>query len=106
MKRVSRLVGALAVVLTTSVALAQSGPTGALNGRVVDRDRAAIPGASVALLNLATNDRRMAVTNNEGLYRLSSLPPGTYELTIALDGFRPVKQEGVQVEAAVPRTID
>ena len=106
MQRILRFAVASVVVLTTSTAWAQSGPSGVLNGRVVDQSQAAVPGATVVATHIATNDARTTVTNLEGLYRLAALPPGRYELLITLDGFKPVLRQGVVVEAAVPRTID
>jgi hypothetical protein len=97
---------ACAIFLTTTGALAQSGPTGALNGRVVDQSQGAIPGATVTVVNAATNESRTDVTNGEGMYAVPALPVGIYEVTIQLDGFKTVKRQGVLVEAAVPGRID
>jgi hypothetical protein len=87
-------------------ARAQSGPTGALNGRVVDQSQGAIPGVTVSVRDVARNHSRGAVTNTEGYYSLPALPTGIYELTVQIDGFKTVRREGVLVEAAVTRTID
>jgi hypothetical protein len=99
----------LAVVLTIACAasaLAQSSPTGVLAGRVVDQSQGAMPGVAVTAVNTATNDTRTDVTNTQGLYRLTALPVGSYELRFELEGFKRVTRGGVVVEAAVPRTID
>jgi hypothetical protein len=97
---------ALVLLAFTSGARAQSSPTGALNGRVVDQSRAVMPGVTVLVVNAATNESRTDVTNGQGLYGLAALPVGTYEITFQLEGFKVVKRTGVLVEAAVPRTID
>src|SRR5688572_21374063 len=96
----------LAVLALARAAGAQSGPTGSLNGRVMDPGLGAVPGVTVSAVNLATNDIRTEVTNGEGVYRLTSLAVGSYQLTYQLDGFKTVRRTGVLVEAAVPRTID
>ena len=96
----------LAITAVASTVSAQSGPTGALNGRVVDQSHAAIPGVTVTASHTATNSLRTSVTNGEGLYSLPALPTGTYDLIFQIDGFRTVRRQGVMVEAAVPRTID
>ncbi len=95
-----------AVLAWPATVTAQSGPAGALNGRVVDQSQAAIPGVTLTAVNTATNDARNTITNSEGFYRLAGLTPGTYEVTFQLDGFKSTKRQGVVVEAAVPRTID
>jgi hypothetical protein len=96
----------LAITAIASTVSAQSGPTGALNGRVVDQSHAAIPGVTVTASHTATNSVRTSVTNAEGLYSLPALATGTYDLIFQIDGFRTVRRQGVLVEAAVPRTID
>ncbi len=78
MHRSLRFAVTVAVMMTGGTLWAQSGPTGALNGRVVDQSQGAIPGATVAAVNTATNESRMAVTNEAGFYTLTALPVGTY----------------------------
>lgn len=100
------LVLVLTMLATAAVAAAQSGPTGSLNGRVMDPSQAAVPGVTVTATNTATNDVRTTVTNGDGVYQLPALAIGTYQLTFELDSFRSIRRTGVLVEAAVPRTID
>ncbi|MEX2273027.1 MAG: carboxypeptidase regulatory-like domain-containing protein [Vicinamibacterales bacterium] len=95
-----------AMLTLANPAFAQSGPTGTLNGRVLDQSHAGVPGVTVTAANVARNDTRHAVTNADGFYALPGLATGTYELTIQLEGFKTVRRLGVLVEAAVPRTVD
>lgn len=99
-------VAAVAVAVLAAGASAQSGPSGALNGRIVDQSRAAVPGAAVTAVNTATNESRTTISSEEGLYTIAGLPVGTYELVVELDGFKTVRRRGILVEAAVPRTVD
>jgi hypothetical protein len=64
------LILVLAILAVAVTAAAQSGPTGSLNGRVIDQSQAAVPGVTVTATNIATNDTRTDVTNAEGVYRL------------------------------------
>jgi hypothetical protein len=96
----------IALLASASSAVAQSGPTGSLSGRVIDQSQSAVPGVTVTATNTATNDTRVDVTNSEGVYRLSALTVGTYQLTFQVNGFKTLQRGGVLVEAAVPRTID
>lgn len=103
------LCAVVAIVVTwlaAPLASAQSGPTGSLNGRVTDPSLGAVPGVTVSAVNAATNDTRVEVTNADGVYRLSALAVGTYQITFQLEGFKTVHRTGVLVEAAVPRTLD
>jgi hypothetical protein len=54
----------------------------------------AVPGATVRARNEATNDVRTVTTTGEGLYVFSQLPPGTYEVSAEMKGFRKTVQTG------------
>jgi len=61
---------------------------GALGGRVTDQSGAVIPGASIALQNLATGVQQSVGTGHAGVFRFPVLTPGTYSVTAKLKGFR------------------
>ena len=82
----------LFVLLTGSPAMAQNS---AFNGRMVDADGGALPGVSVILVNLNTGVVREAATNNQGLFNLPGLPPGTYSITTSLPGFATETRDNV-----------
>ena len=87
----------LAVVVLTlatpPLALAQSQATTAeINGRVADAQGGVLPGVTVTATNPETGYSRTAVTNEEGVFVLPLLPPGTYEVTMELSGFSTFKQ--------------
>ena len=65
--------------------------TGAIGGRVIDQTGAVVPGVSVAVRNLATGVEESAESNHAGLYRFPVLMPGTYSITVSLNGFRDVQ---------------
>jgi hypothetical protein len=69
--------------------------TGTITGVVTDPNSAAIPGASVRVRNEATNDVRSTTTTADGLYVFSQLPPGTYEVTVEMQGFSKSVRTGV-----------
>ena len=62
--------------------------TSSLSGRVTDSRGAAILGAEVEALNVATNSRSTAVTTSEGQYVFAALPPGRYRLTARMQNFQ------------------
>ncbi|MGH9958322.1 MAG: carboxypeptidase-like regulatory domain-containing protein, partial [Pyrinomonadaceae bacterium] len=70
-------------------ALAQQSATATLTGRIVDPQGAVVSGASAIATQQATGARRETTTNDEGLYVLSNLPPGDYELRFEAKGFKP-----------------
>jgi hypothetical protein len=85
-------------------AVAQSGPTGSLEGRITDQSQAPLPGVSVNARHLATGETRIATTNGDGFYRMAALTVGRYTLSYQLSGFKTVTSD-VPVEAAVPRSV-
>ena len=58
--------------------------TGNITGRVVDQQGAAIPGATVTAKSSSTGFTRTEVSDAEGVYRLSALPVGIYDVTAEL----------------------
>jgi Carboxypeptidase regulatory-like domain/TonB dependent receptor len=61
--------------------------TGQISGTVTDPTGAAVPGASVAAMNTATNASHTTTTSSTGAYIFTSLAPGSYEVTITAPGF-------------------
>ena len=61
---------------------------GTISGEVKDGTGALLPGASVTVVNKATNATRTTVTNSAGLFDFPALPPGAYSVTAELEGFR------------------
>jgi protocatechuate 3,4-dioxygenase beta subunit len=77
---------------------ASSETTSEVTGSVTDSTGAAVPEATVVITSVETNARRQTRTNEAGLYRLTFLPPGAYEIAVQRDGFRPVRRSGVRLE--------
>jgi len=61
----------------------------AVKGRVVDKDGGLIPGATVLLTRVDTNEKLPTqITNAAGEYSFAGLAPGKYTVTISLQGFK------------------
>ena len=105
--RTKRFAASLALCLFAVVApaLAQQ-TTGIIIGRILDDQGAAIPGATVSATNPSTGFNRTAVSDAEGVYRLSALPVGNYDLNVELPGFTSVDQKGVIVNVGQTITLD
>jgi Carboxypeptidase regulatory-like domain len=71
----------------TGSAFAQSTNSGDISGTVTDNTGAAVPGATVTVLNVDTGVSKTLVTNDSGVYDTSSIVAGTYKLTFAKTGF-------------------
>ena len=60
----------------------------AVTGSVSDPTGAVIPGVEVTVTNASTGAARTVITNETGSYTVSQLPPGTYNVSASLPGFR------------------
>ena len=95
---------ALACICSPS-ALGQAANMGSVAGTVTDQKGAAVPNASVELLNAGTNEIRTQTTNDTGYYTFVSVPPGSYKVTIKKDGFRSATM-GLDVQVGKSLTAD
>src|SRR4030095_14282893 len=83
----------IAVVLS-AVAVEAQVLTGNVIGIVTDESRAVLPGVTATLTSSALQGRpREGITDEQGRYRFTSLPPGTYTLTLTLSGFATYQEE-------------
>src|SRR6185312_7156844 len=61
---------------------------GSIVGTVSDSSGAVVPGATVTLTNLGTNESKTAQTDAQGNYQFVSLRPGDYGVNVAMSGFK------------------
>ena len=94
----------LALGLATT-ASAQS-TTGSIRGVVNDEQVAVVPGAAVTVRNVDTNMTRTAVTDSGGRFRVTNLPSGRYEVTIALSGFATIVRSGITLALNQDAVVD
>ena len=78
------LFGAAVILLLTCASAFAQQTTGNITGRVVDEQGAAVPGATVTAKSASTGFTRTEVSDAEGIYRLSALPVGIYDVTAEL----------------------
>jgi Carboxypeptidase regulatory-like domain/TonB-dependent Receptor Plug Domain len=79
--------------------------TGSLTGKVTDSSGAGIPGVTIEAKSASLQGVRTAMTDSEGLYRFSLLPPGQYSISFKLEGFAEVHRN-VTVSLAQDAAID
>lgn len=78
---------ALTTLFLLGSAVAQT-ETGQLTGRVLDQNGAAVGGATVTAKS-QTSAARSATTDEQGVYTITNLQPGLYEVTAVGSGFQP-----------------
>ena len=86
MKRWTNVVWALVAVLGLAApAFAQGGgasSTGGISGTVSDAQGGVLPGVTVTATSPAQIGQLTVVTNEAGVYRFPSVPPGEYRLNV------------------------
>jgi carboxypeptidase family protein len=101
-----RTLAIFAFFATSSSLWAQSATTGALRGAVVDPMGAVVPGVTVMLVNVATGQMLAAMTDANGRYSFSLLPPGIYEVDFAAPGFKTSTAMSVIVNVSEAPELD
>ncbi len=84
----------------------QSRETGAIRGKVVDEQKATLPGVSVTLTSPSLMGPRTAITDISGEFRFPAIPPGDYKVEAALSGFGTVIQENIRVSTTSTISLD
>src|SRR5687768_2886217 len=102
MKRI--ILAALVLACATASNAAAQQTTGNISGRIVDAQGSAVPGVTVTARNAQTGFERSDVSDPEGLYRLTALPVGTYDLAATITGFS--KFESKAIVLSVGQTLD
>ena len=69
-----------------------------LAGVVTDPSGSRIPGATVTVRSLATNQTRIVTTDADGAYNVLALPPGKYEVTVEAAGFDTLRNPELELQ--------
>jgi hypothetical protein len=74
---------------------------GILAGVIQDPNGAVVAGATIAVTNERTGQKRETLTNDEGFYQFSSLEEGSYTIVVVAAGFQMTSVEAVAVRGGV-----
>ena len=99
------VVGICLFVIAASFSYAQS-DRGTITGTISDPTNAVIPGASVVATNAETGAKYETISTETGNYTLAQLPPGTYQLSAELPGFKKYIRQGITVLVAQTLRLD
>ncbi len=81
--------------------------TGAtLQGTIADAQGGVLPGASVTIRNTDTGWMRDVVSDERGWYRVAALPPGPYEVKVAMPGFVEYLRTGLVLSIGQEATVN
>jgi hypothetical protein len=96
----------IVVAMCAIGAMAQSTVTGAINGTVTNPNKEVIVGAAVTARNKGTNKESTTTTDDNGTFRVVSLDPGNYTLSVNASGFAPFTNDNVVVEIGRSTSLD
>lgn len=85
---------------------AQNQSTAQITGTVTDPSGAPVQGAAISVHSAATNVVVTAKTNNAGVYIVTQLQPGQYDVTIAREGFRSIQRKDIGLQVDQTARVD
>jgi len=97
------LAGLVVAAVCSVLAFAQ---TGSISGTVTDSAGAVVQGAQVTVKNTGINVSRTTSSGGSGTYSVTDLAVGTYEISVAKDGFKTFVVPGIQLTVAQGLTVN
>src|SRR6516162_5404331 len=85
--------------------LAQGETTSAILGTVLDPSGAALPRATVTVINVETGAKRSAMTDDAGRFSFPQLKPGSYTVKVEAAGFEPQTDTGIFAGLGQKQTV-
>jgi outer membrane receptor protein involved in Fe transport len=102
----SLLVLALAAALLAALPARAQSPTATITGTVSDAQGAAVPGVEVVARHVATNRTFSGLSSPDGVYVITSLPVGRFEVTAGLSGFKSFRRTDVVLAVGERLRVD
>src|SRR5262245_6611019 len=103
---VQRMLQVLYVIAALSTGAPAQNGTSSITGSVTDPSGGALPGVDVTLINQDTGARLETITNETGIYRFGSLPPGAFRIEAVLPGFSPLSRGPLTLQVSQTLAID
>jgi hypothetical protein len=98
---------AMVSMIFATASMAQTSTTGTVEGTVTDTNGAVVSGASVSLSGPNLIRSQTTVTDSNGSYRFSQVPPGRYSVAVAaISGFQAFKQDNVEVNLSRSTSVN
>ncbi|MFN0172563.1 MAG: carboxypeptidase regulatory-like domain-containing protein [Bryobacteraceae bacterium] len=79
---------------------------GSISGTITDTSGGSVTGASVSVIQVATQVARTTLTDTAGRYHVPSLTPGEYLLQVRVVGFREAVRKGIEITIGRAAVVD
>ena len=79
---------------------------GSIAGQIQDQQGAAIGKSEVSVRNTETGAVRKVNANDTGAYLVSGIPPGTYEVSASIAGFKTEVRTGIGVTVGAEASVN
>jgi outer membrane receptor protein involved in Fe transport len=93
------------LLVSCSVGAFGQAETGQIKGKVTDPNGAVVPNATVIVKSIATGGERTATADSDGVYIVTSLQPGLYDVTFQGGSFAATTQR-VEITTGARVTLD
>ena len=94
-------IGLMSPILHAAEPPAPAGQSpGAIVGVVRNSDKVPVPGATITAVRAGGGAIRATLSGNDGVYSFADLPPGTWSLSLQVDGYPEVSVPSLQVVAS------
>ncbi len=95
----------LVLCLATPFRLCAQAAGATVRGTVADPDAAVIPGATVTFTP-AVGKATIVTSQGDGSYSVHNLTPGTYSMTVTMEGFATFVRQGIRLNAGQSLVVD
>src|SRR5918912_1806655 len=92
-------------ILSLQAPLRAQESRGRITGTVTDPTKAAVPNATVRIVDPARGTSVTLTTNDEGFFQAPYLLPGTYQVVVEVAGFKKFIQDGVVLQINETRDL-
>src|SRR5262249_48803463 len=96
----------VAVALLSAFSVFAQTNRGAITGTVSDQSQSLVPGATITITNVGTNESRKVSTGATGAYTIPDLDPVTYRVEVEMAGVKKSVVENVKVDTGSTATVN
>ena len=101
-----RILQLVLLSLTFTAAAFAQGASSEVNGVVKDTAGAVLSGATLKLIDTATNSEVSTTSHGDGAFLFANVRPGNYKLIVEQTGFSKKEIQDIKVDVGVPYTVN